>query len=152
MRTFAREFCRHSQGRWAGQPFELQPWQLDDVVAPIFGWKRPDGSRRYRRAHIEIAKKNGKSSLASALSLYLLVADDEPGAVVGNVAVDREQASIVFDAAASMVRQSPDLARAVEVIDSRKTIVHRPAARSIRAQRGHSIERRSRTFLGADSG
>lgn len=124
VRTFAREFCRHGQGQWAGQPFVLQDWQWHDVVAPLFGWKRPDGSRRFRRAHVEVSKKNGKSSLASALSLYLLIADDEPGAVVGNVAVDREQASIVFDAALSMVRQSPELSRALDLVPSRKTILH----------------------------
>lgn len=129
VRRFARDFCRHSQGQWAGQPFELQEWQWRDVVAPLFGWKRPDGTRRYRRAHIEVPKKNGKSALASMLSLYLLIADGEPGAVVGTAAVDREQAGIVFDAAAAMVRSSPELAGAVDVIDSRKTVVH-PASGS----------------------
>ena len=98
-------------------------------MAPLFGWKRSDGSRRYRRAHIEIPKKNGKSALASMLSLFLLLADGEPGANVGNVAVDREQAGIVFDGAAAMVRNSPELAGVLDVIDSRKTIVH-PASRS----------------------
>src|SRR5688572_16313804 len=68
--TFARQFCRHSAGRWAGQPFELQDWQHDNLVMPLYAWRRPDGSRRYRRAHVEIAKKNGKSAIASMLSLY----------------------------------------------------------------------------------
>src|SRR5262249_8091744 len=77
-----------------------------------------------RRAYIEVPKKQGKSALASMLSLYLLLADAEPGAVVGDAAVDREQAAIVFDAAAAMVRSSFDLLASVDVIDSRKTIVH----------------------------
>ena len=127
--VFARQFCRHSQGRWAGEPFELQPWQYDDVVAPLYGWQRTDGTRRYRRAHVEIAKKNGKSALASMLSLYHLVADNEPGAVVANAAIDREQAAIVFDAAREMVRSSPELSGVLDVIDSRKTIIH-PASAS----------------------
>lgn len=128
--TFSREFCRHHQGKlWAGQPFDLLPWQYNDLVAPLYGWMRPDGTRRYRRAHVEIPKKNGKSSIASMLSLYHLIADGEPGAVVGCAAVDREQAGIVFDAAAAMVRASSDLAAALDVIDSRKTIVH-PASTS----------------------
>jgi phage terminase large subunit-like protein len=63
------------------------------------------------------------------LSLYLLVADGEPGAVVGNVAIDREQSLIVFDVASAMVRSSPELAAVLDVIDSRKTIVH-PASGS----------------------
>jgi len=124
VRVFAREFCRHSQGEWAGQAFALQAWQFDDVIAPLFGWRRPDGTRRYRRAHIEIAKKNGKSALCSMLSLYFLVADGEAGAIVGNAAVDRDQSGIVFDEAARMVRSSPELASVLDVIDSRKTIVH----------------------------
>jgi phage terminase large subunit-like protein len=127
--AFSRQFCRHSQGRWAGLPFELLDWQYHDLIQPLYGWKRPDGTRRFRRAHVEIAKKNGKSALCSMLSLYHLVADGEPGAVVGNAAIDREQASIVFDQAASMVRSSPELAAALDVIDSRKVIVH-PASGS----------------------
>lgn len=126
---FSREFCRHSQGRWAGEPFALQDWQYLDVVAPLYGWMRPDGTRRYRRAHIEVPKKNGKSALASMLSLYHTIGDGEPGALVANAACDREQASIVYDAAASMVRSSPELAGALDVIDSRKTIIH-PASGS----------------------
>ena len=126
---FAREFCRHSQGRWAGQRFDLQPWQFDDLIVPLYGWRRPDGSRRHRRAHVEIAKKNGKSCVASMLSLYHLLADNEAGAIVGNVALDIAQAGIVYDVAASMVRSSPDLSAVLDVIDSRKTIVH-PASGS----------------------
>lgn len=121
---FSREFCRHSQGRWAGDPFELQNWEYVDLVEPVYGWKRPDGSRRVRRVHAEVPKKSGKSTLASMLSNYHVVADGEMGAVVGCAAVDREQASIVFDAAAAMVRASPDLAAVLDIIDSRKTISH----------------------------
>lgn len=127
--AFSREFCRHSQGRWAGDRFELQPWQYVDLVEPVYGWKRPDGSRRYRRVLAEIPKKNGKSALASVLSLYHTIGDGEQGAVVGNCAVDSDQAGLVFDVAAAMVRASPDLAAALDVIDSRKTIVH-PASGS----------------------
>jgi len=127
--TFMREFCRHSQGQWAGQPFELLPWQFDDVVAPLYGWKRPDDTRRFRDAYIGCPKKQGKSGMSSGLSLYHTVGDGEPGAIVGCAAVDREQAGIVFDSAASMVRSSPDLSSALDIIDSRKTIVH-PASGS----------------------
>jgi len=76
--TFCSTFCCHSKGQWAGSPFELLRWQRDDLVWPLFGWMRADGSRRYRRAYIEVAKKNGKSALVSALGLYLLIADSYP--------------------------------------------------------------------------
>ena len=77
---FFPRFLRHSKGRWAGQPFELQPWQRDDLFFPIFGWQRPDGTRRIRRVYCELGKKNGKSSLASGLGLYMLCGDSEAGA------------------------------------------------------------------------
>jgi len=122
VREFFRKFLRHSKGEWAGKPFELLPWQWEDVVAPLFGWKRPDGLRRFRKAYIEIPKKNGKSTLAAGLALYLLVADGEPGAEIYSAAADRDQASIVFNEAALMVRASPGLKGRALVTDSRKQI------------------------------
>ena len=123
VRTFFRSFLRHSKGDWAGEPFELLDWQWESVIAPLFGWLRPDGTRRFRRGYIEVPKKNGKSTLFSGLSLYLLVADGEPGAEVYSAAVDREQASIVYGEAANMVEVSPELARRLTVIRSTKRIV-----------------------------
>ncbi len=116
--------CRHSKGQWAGQPFDLLDWQWQEVVAPLFGWKRPDGTRRFRRGYIEVPKKNGKSTLFSGLSLYLLVGDNEPGAEIYSAAVDRDQASIVYGEAAHMVDESPDLSRRLKVVRSTKRIVY----------------------------
>ena len=108
--AFFPRFLRHVKGQWAGQPFVLQPWQEDKIVRPLFGWKRPDGTRRYRILYNEVAKKNGKSALGSGLALLLLMADHEPGAEVYSVAADRMQAGIVFDVAKAMVENSPELA------------------------------------------
>src|SRR6185312_13802936 len=123
VRTFFTTFLRHSKGQWAHQPFELLDWQWRSVVGPLFGWKRPDGSRRYRRGYIEVPKKNGKSALFSGLSLYLLAGDKEAGAEIYSAAVDRDQASIVFNEAANMVEESPQLASRLQVIRSTKRIV-----------------------------
>lgn len=123
VRTFFRRFLRHSKGEWAGQSFELLDWQWEEIVAPLFGWLRPDGTRRYRRGYIEVPKKNGKSCLFSGLSLYLLLADGEPGAEIYSAAVDRDQASIVFLEAANMVEASPQLASRLQVVRSTKRIV-----------------------------
>jgi phage terminase large subunit-like protein len=131
--TFFSKFLRHSKGQWAGKAFELQPWQRDQVIRPLFGWKRPDGTRRYRRAYIEIPKKNGKSTLSAGISLYLLVADNEPGAEVYNAACDREQASIVFREAANMVRASAELSTRLDVVDSTKRIVFHAQAAVLKA-------------------
>src|SRR5215831_5309752 len=115
VRQFFRSFLRHSKGQWAGKPFELLDWQFTDIIAPLFGWKRADGSRRFRRAYIEVPKKNGKSTLASGIGLYLLVGDGEPGAEVYSVAADRYQANIVHGEAIRMVRASPGLSSRLEL-------------------------------------
>src|SRR4051794_37338196 len=59
---------RHTKGRWSGRSFELDPWQLEHIVAPVFGWKNADGFRIVRTVWIEIPRKNGKSSLSSGLA------------------------------------------------------------------------------------
>lgn len=122
VRTFFAKFLRHGKGEWAGQPFTLLEWQWRDVIAPLFGWKRPDGTRRFRRAGIWVPKKNGKSTLCAGISLYLLLGDGEAGAEVYSAAADREQASIVFREAATMVRASPGLASKLTIVDSTKVI------------------------------
>ncbi len=114
--AFFEKLLRHSKGEWAGMPFELQGWQRDDIIKPLFGWKRKsDGTRRFRRAYIEIPRKNGKSTLSSGIALYLLFADGEPGAEVYSAAADRDQASIVFNEAKNMIDQSPELAKRSQV-------------------------------------
>ena len=123
--VFFERFLRHTKGQWAGQPFTLLDWQKNDVLMPLFGWKRRSSFRRFRNAYVEIPKKNGKSELCAGLSLYLLVADDEPGAEVYAAAADHDQASIVYGESERMVAGSPPLRKRLTVIRSRKTIVHR---------------------------
>ena len=61
-------FLRHSKGEWAGQPFELAPWQAF-VAGALFGWKRDDGLRRFRTAYCAVPRKNGKSTLSAGIAL-----------------------------------------------------------------------------------
>ena len=105
---FFPKFLRHSKGQHAGQRFELLEWQKK-LVRDIFGWKRADGTRKYRRVYVEVPRKNGKSQLAAGIALYLMFSDGEPGAEVYSAASDREQAKIVFQAASDMVGLSPEL-------------------------------------------
>lgn len=111
---FFERLLRHSKGEWAGQPFELQPWQAE-IVREVFGWKGPGGTRRYRRVYIEIPRKNGKSVLSAGLALFLTFADGEPGAEVYSAAADRDQAAIVFEQAKEMVQASPALMKFAQV-------------------------------------
>ena len=105
---FFRDCLTHVKGELAGQPFELDNWQ-ENIIGALFGWKRHDGTRRYRTAYVEVPRKNGKSTLCAGLALYMLFSDGEQGAEVYSAAAEREQASIVFDVAAQMVAAEPVL-------------------------------------------
>lgn len=120
---FFRRFLRHSKGKFAGNPFELLPWQTDDVIYPLYGWKRPDGTRRFRKAYVEIPKKNGKSTMASGIGLYHLAGDGERGAEVYSAAVTRDQASIVHGEAITMVESSEALASYLKINKATKEIL-----------------------------
>ena len=106
-------FLRHSKGEWAGQRFRLESWQAF-IIGSIFGWKRADGMRRFSKAFVEVARKNGKSTLIAGVGLYLLVADNEPGAEVYTAATKRDQARITHSEATRMVKRSPELRRRVK--------------------------------------
>lgn len=108
-------FLKHSKGEWAGVAFDLEEWQ-SFIIGSLFGWMREeDGTRRFRNAYIEIPKKNGKSTLAAGVGLYLFCADDEPGAEVYTAATKRDQARIVHGEAKRMVKASPTLNKRVTV-------------------------------------
>lgn len=114
---------KHTKGVWFGKNFTLLPWQ-EKIVRDIFGTLKPDGSRQYNTAYIEVPKKAGKSELAAAIALYLTCADGEHGAEVYGCASDRGQASIVFDVAVDMVEQCPSLKARVKPIISQKRLVY----------------------------
>jgi len=113
-------FLRQHKGEWAGVPIQLQPWQQFRIGA-VFGWMREDPTtgrrlRRFRRAYHEVARKNGKSTEAAGVALYLLDADGEPGAEVYAAATMREQAKIVWREAMEMVKRSPALRRRIQMV------------------------------------
>lgn len=128
--NFFEGYLKHTIDPWAGKPFKLLDWQKYNLIAPLFGWKRKDGTRRFRLAYIEIPKKNGKSGLCSGLGLYLTSADGEQGAQVYTAAADRSQAGIVFNESAKMVIKSPDLRKRLKTRASTKTIYH-PKSNSV---------------------
>lgn len=121
---FFTTYLTHTKGRWDGHPFKLIPWQINDVIIPAFGTLKPDGNRQYRTVYVEIPKKNGKTQLAAGLALYGLCYDGEKGAEVYSAAGDREQASLVYDMAAEMVKNSPDLSELIQIYKSRKRLVY----------------------------
>ena len=122
---FIKKNLTHTKSKWAGHPFLLEGWQ-DKIVFDVFGRLTPEGKRQYRTVYIEIPRKNGKTTWAAALALYMLFMEsqDDHEAEIYSAAADREQASLVFNQAASMIRSSPALAKRCRIIDSQKRIVN----------------------------
>lgn len=99
----------HFKGEAAGSVFELEDWQAF-IVGSIFGWKRLDGTRRYNYADVVVARKNGKTTLASGVALYMMLADGEMGAEIYAGAMDMAQARICWEAAKNIAQKSPLIA------------------------------------------
>lgn len=122
--AFIENLC-HTKGTWAGKPFELIDWQ-EQIIRDLFGTLKPNGYRQFNTAYIEIPKKQGKSELAAAVALLLTCGDGEERAEVYGCAADRQQAAIVFDVAADMVRMCPALSKRVKILASQKRIIYTP--------------------------
>ena len=118
----------HTKGPHARQPFNLRPWQKR-IVKQLFKQRR-DRTRQYRTCLLMLPRKNGKTELAAALAVYFLLHDGEVGGEVYSAAADRDQAALVFNVAAQMIRNHPTLEAEVQIVDSQKRIVH-PASGSI---------------------
>lgn len=100
-------FLKHSKSTFAGKPFDLLPWEIF-ILWNIFGFKNKDGTRRFNYSYTEVARKNGKSTFASGVALYLLDADGEESAEVYCFATKEEQAKkTIFQEAKRMVLKSP---------------------------------------------
>lgn len=100
-------------GDYEGKAFDVQPWQAF-IIGSLFGWKAPDGYRRFRVAYVETAKGSGKSPLAAGIGLYGLTSDGEARAEIYAAATKKDQAQILFRDAVAMVDQSPLLAKRIE--------------------------------------
>lgn len=80
-----------------------------------------------------LPRKNGKTELAAALAIYFLLFDGEIGGEVYSAASDKDQAALVFNVAAQMIRNDPELDAQCEIVDSQKRIVHRKSGSFYRA-------------------
>lgn len=110
---FAENYCRLSKGAGAGRPVRLELWEKAHL-ASIFGFIDIDGNRMCREAVLIVAKKNGKSLLASIVGLYMLLGDGEPGPEVYAVATKKDQAKIIWTESKRMVRKSKVLLKRVK--------------------------------------
>lgn len=125
---FFPEFLRHSKGEWKGKPFELDHYQLEHIIKPLFGWKKPnfdwDSSkdfdwdanpydpdrwvRRFNRSYLQLPKKTGKSTLAAGIGIFLMV-EGEAVPEIYSAGATRDQAKLIHEEAKRMIKQSPDL-------------------------------------------
>jgi len=105
---FIETVCTHVKGPLAKKPFLLEDWEKA-IIANLWGWRDLNGLRRYRTAFIYVPKKNGKTAFAAAILLLSMITDGEQGAEIYSAAASREQASLVFQHASGMVKQSPML-------------------------------------------
>ncbi len=98
----------HVKGKWAKSNITLESWQAF-IVCNIFGWiHKETGMRRFRKGSLYVGRKNGKSLLAAAIGLFMLVADGEPGAEVYSGATTEKQAWEVFGPARMMAKRTPE--------------------------------------------
>jgi phage terminase large subunit-like protein len=126
--AFFTELLTHTKGRWSRQPFIPAPWQRTRILAPLFGeviYDQAQGRyvRRYRVLYLYLPRKQGKTELLAGIVLYLLVADGEVGAEVYGLALDQDQAGLVYRVARAMVRNSVTLGERLTVIPSQGRIV-----------------------------
>lgn len=114
----------HVKGELAGQPFMLEPHERA-ITGCIFGWKRRDGTRRYREVFYFVPRKNDKSTLAAGIVNYVLFCDGEPGAELYSTAADRDQAALVYAIAKGMVLNNPNLNACAKIYHTTKSIEFR---------------------------
>ena len=111
---FIEKFCKHSKGKWAGQPVKLELFQKAFIEA-LFGFIDKDTRiRKYKKGALFIGRKNGKSTLDSGLACFMLTKDGEEGAEVYSIATKKEQAKIVWEESKRMIGKSPDLSRRIK--------------------------------------
>lgn len=106
----------HWKGPWAGKAVKLEPWQEHCQIAPLFGWRHKDGTRRFREGYDEEPRKNGKTTKAAGIALFGLTADREEGAEIYAAATKRDQARILFRDATKLLRRSRALRGQVELL------------------------------------
>ncbi len=111
---FIEECCTRPGDDGRPVPFLLEGWQKA-VIANLYGWMRPDGTRRYREAFIFVPRKNGKTSLAACLLCCALFLRKHLALQCYSAAADRDQARIVFGDVKRMIEAEPLMVEAATV-------------------------------------
>ena len=104
---FMEKYCKTPSGE-IGVPLKLELFQKARFQA-LFGFVDDNNVRQYNECLIIEGRKNGKTTECAAVELDMLCNDQEGSPQVYNVATQREQATLGFNAALKMVKQSPTL-------------------------------------------
>lgn len=115
---FIERYCKQSKGKWAGKNIKLELWQKAFIEAAFGFIDKDTGLRKYNKVALYVARKNGKSTLVSGLSNYMLTKDHEGGAEIYALANTRDQAKIVWKESARMIKKSPALAKRIRCLVS----------------------------------
>ena len=109
---FIEKFCKQPTGK-IGSPLNLELFQKARLQA-IFGFVDDNNLRQYNECLIIEGRKNGKTTETAAVEIDMLVNDGEGSPQIYNIATQREQAMLGFNAALKMVKQSPMLSKHVK--------------------------------------
>lgn len=157
MVNFGERYCYQWEGDWRGVLIKFENWQRF-IFEQVYGWIRVDtGTRRFDEVFVEVAKKNGKSSMAAVLMNFHVCADDRvntPKVFTG--ANNEDQAKICVNMAGRIIEQSPDLMDLVDdgtlklfnYKDNITEIVHTEKDGFIKAFAKESSDKKSKTAGG----
>jgi phage terminase large subunit-like protein len=149
---FIETYLHHTSGKWAAKydkygnrrdtRIKLEEWQKEEIIRPLFGWKKSsNGCRKYTELYVEIPKKNGKSALIACIECIFLFLDNEPGSELYIACpTGRDKAvSLLLEPARMMVEASPELRALCRILGTEKntkalitdTAVLKPMTRDI---------------------
>lgn len=111
MCNFGERYCNQWEGDWQGVPVSFQPWQRF-IFEQVYGWiRRDNGRRRFEEVYVQVAKKNGKSTMCAVLMDFHVFADDKVNTPkVYTAANNEDQAKICVNMAGKIIEASPVLA------------------------------------------
>lgn len=113
---FIEKYCKQSKGKWAGKAIKLELWQKAFIEAAFGFVDKETGYRKYTKVALFVARKNGKSTIASGLANYMLTKDGEGGAEIYSLATKREQAKIIWEESVRMIKKSPSLSKRIRCL------------------------------------
>lgn len=115
--------CYHVEGPLAPGPFKLELWQKA-MISAIFGIVDSTGRRQFREVFLVVARKNGKSLLASSIANYVFQVDGGFGCRIYNIAPKLDQASIIYENAWAMMQLDPEYIERKMAIEAKRAETH----------------------------